>query len=228
MAFMAVIGSKSTNGVAAIHSDIIKHTIFKDFYEIYPEKFQNKTNGVTPRRWLAYCNPGLRELITKTLGSNEWIKHLEKLSDLKQHAEDKDLQAQWRAVKQENKQRLAKYIKVIAGSSSEDWKGRRQPRIFCREKASQSRAQCLMGDMKEDDESIQGFVSRINGCLALWVCQHRLHPETSSQEPSMPVWNIMNDCSWCIVMAAGSRASSSLCARVDCCANGMLLPSMNA
>ncbi|KAK9849011.1 hypothetical protein WJX84_007293 [Apatococcus fuscideae] len=115
MAFMAVIGSKSTNGVAAIHSDIIKHTIFKDFYEIYPEKFQNKTNGVTPRRWLAYCNPGLRELITKTLGSNEWIKHLDQLSGLKQHAGDKELQAQWRAVKQENKERLANYIKANVG-----------------------------------------------------------------------------------------------------------------
>lgn len=76
MAYLAMVASHTVNGVAAIHSDIIKHTIFSEFYELWPEKFQNKTNGVTPRRWLAMCNPALRQLITATLGSNDWITDL--------------------------------------------------------------------------------------------------------------------------------------------------------
>ena len=64
MAYLAVVASHAVNGVAAIHSEIIKETIFSDFYKMFPEKFQNKTNGVTQRRWLAFCNPPLRDLIT--------------------------------------------------------------------------------------------------------------------------------------------------------------------
>lgn len=79
MAYLAVVASTSVNGVAAIHSDIIRDTIFKDFADLWPEKFQNKTNGVTPRRWLAFCNPPLRELVTQTLGSDAWINDLYKL-----------------------------------------------------------------------------------------------------------------------------------------------------
>ena len=139
MAYLATIGSKSTNGVAAIHSEIIKETIFKvahlalspsvwicsmrrlpgvtpcplqDFYDLYPEKFQNKTNGVTPRRWLAFCNPELSELITKTLGSNEWITHTDQLKGLLKHVDDKAFQAKWQQIKQNNKKRLAAKIKV--------------------------------------------------------------------------------------------------------------------
>lgn len=84
----------------------------QDFYELSPEKFQNKTNGVTPRRWLAYCNPGLSKLITKTLGSNEWISKTDQLTGLRQHADDKAFQKEWRSIKLENKQRLADLIKV--------------------------------------------------------------------------------------------------------------------
>ncbi len=73
MAYLAVVASHTINGVAAIHSDIIKHTIFREFYDLWPEKFQNKTNGVTPRRWLAMCNPPMRALLTQTLGTNEWV-----------------------------------------------------------------------------------------------------------------------------------------------------------
>ena len=76
MAYLAIVASHTINGVAAIHSDLIKTTIFKGFYEIWPEKFQNKTNGVTQRRWLAFCNPPLRNLITEMLGTGEWIKEL--------------------------------------------------------------------------------------------------------------------------------------------------------
>lgn len=64
MAYLAVVASHAVNGVAAIHSEIIKETIFSDFYKMFPEKFQNKTNGVTQRRWLAFCNPPLRDLVT--------------------------------------------------------------------------------------------------------------------------------------------------------------------
>lgn len=77
MAYLAVVASHTVNGVAAIHSDIIKETIFKDFYNLWPHKFQNKTNGVTPRRWLAFCNAPLRRLITNTLGSEAWINNLD-------------------------------------------------------------------------------------------------------------------------------------------------------
>lgn len=76
MAYLAVVASHTVNGVAAIHSGLIKETIFKDFYKIWPDKFQNKTNGVTQRRWLAFCNPPLRQLITKTIGTDDWIKDL--------------------------------------------------------------------------------------------------------------------------------------------------------
>lgn len=84
----------------------------QDFFELFPEKFQNKTNGVTPRRWLAYCNPQLSALITQTLGSDEWIKHADKLQGLKSHADDKAFQQKWRAIKVANKERLADKIKV--------------------------------------------------------------------------------------------------------------------
>jgi starch phosphorylase len=80
MAYLAVCASHSVNGVAAIHSQIIKDTIFHDFYKLWPEKFQNKTNGVTQRRWLAFCNPPLRQLISKTLGNERWIKDLDLLT----------------------------------------------------------------------------------------------------------------------------------------------------
>ena len=70
MAHLALIASHTVNGVAAIHSELIQTTIFKDFYQIMPEKFQNKTNGVTQRRWLAFCNPKLSALITETLGTS--------------------------------------------------------------------------------------------------------------------------------------------------------------
>jgi starch phosphorylase len=101
--------------VAAIHSEIVKADIFNDFYKLFPEKFQNKTNGVTPRRWLAFCNPALSALITKTLGSDNWITDTYELSKLKPYAEDAAFQEQWRAVKLENKKKLAAYIKETFG-----------------------------------------------------------------------------------------------------------------
>lgn len=84
----------------------------QDFYDLTPEKFQNKTNGVTPRRWLAYCNPELASLITETLGSDKWITEAYLLEGLRKHAEDKSFQARWKEVKLAKKEKLAGKIKV--------------------------------------------------------------------------------------------------------------------
>ncbi|GMH37150.1 hypothetical protein BSKO_05023 [Bryopsis sp. KO-2023] len=115
MAHLAIVGAKAVNGVAAIHSEIIKDTIFKGFYEIWPEKFQNKTNGVTPRRWLAFCNPELATLITDTLGTDAWKTDMSLLSGLAEKATDPAFQKQWRGVKQVKKAKLAAKIKEITG-----------------------------------------------------------------------------------------------------------------
>ena len=163
MAYLAVVGSKAVNGVAAIHSEIIKNTIFKvspsqalcprgqlkhhapstltqphawmlhqsagwegsaelehaglhvqDFYELSPEKFQNKTNGVTPRRWLAYCNPRLAALITEALGSADWIKHADKLQASLLPASPPAVLLQWDADGQDMR---AVLVKGLAGVS---------------------------------------------------------------------------------------------------------------
>ena len=84
----------------------------QDFYELAPHKFQNKTNGVTPRRWLAWCNPGLAALITETLGTDTWPNDLNLLAGLRAHADDREFQQKWRAIKHENKAKLAAKIKV--------------------------------------------------------------------------------------------------------------------
>ncbi|KAG2434907.1 hypothetical protein HYH02_012105 [Chlamydomonas schloesseri] len=115
MAYLAVVGSSAVNGVAAIHSNIVKDEILNDFYQIFPSKFQNKTNGVTPRRWLAWCNPELAALITEALGSSEWINDTEKLAGLRAFASDPAFQAKWSAVKKAKKAKLAELIKKIHG-----------------------------------------------------------------------------------------------------------------
>jgi len=110
MAHLAVVGSHTVNGVAAIHSGLLQTTLFADFHRIYPEKFINVTNGITPRRWLNQCNHGLAELITSRIGSG-FVRNLDELKGLIVHAEDAGFRSQFRAVKQANKQRLARYIK---------------------------------------------------------------------------------------------------------------------
>lgn len=117
MAHLAVVGSHSVNGVAEIHSEIIKSTIFRDFNEVWPQKFQNKTNGVTPRRWLAFCNPDLSDLLTKTLGTEGWKTNCGLLLALKPLAEDPQFQEKWKAVKQKNKERLAAKIRSLTGDN---------------------------------------------------------------------------------------------------------------
>lgn len=116
MAYLAIIGSYSVNGVARLHSELLKEGLFKDFNDLWPEKFNNKTNGVTQRRWLAGCNPGLRELINDAIGDG-WICDLAELERLKARQDDRKFLAQWREVKQQNKARLAKLVKKDCGVS---------------------------------------------------------------------------------------------------------------
>ena len=109
MAYLATIGSHSVNGVAELHSRLIRETILKDFYELWPNKFNNKTNGVTPRRWMRVSNPGLSGLITDAIGEG-WIRDLDRLRELEPHADDAAFQEKWREVKLQCKQRLADSI----------------------------------------------------------------------------------------------------------------------
>lgn len=111
MAYLAIVGSFSVNGVAALHTELLKQGLFHDFYEFWPQRFNNKTNGVTPRRWLAACNPGLRRLLDETVG-NGWISDLPALEQLVTHAENASFQRKWKQVKRENKQRLADLVKI--------------------------------------------------------------------------------------------------------------------
>ena len=109
MADLSILGSHSVNGVAGLHSDILKNDLFRDFYRIYPERFNNKTNGVSHRRFLIQSNPALASLITEGIGE-KWIKHFEKLSDIKKFENDSAFIEKLLAAKRENKVRLAKYI----------------------------------------------------------------------------------------------------------------------
>ncbi|EMY68250.1 glycogen/starch/alpha-glucan phosphorylase [Leptospira vanthielii] len=114
MANLAVIGSYRVNGVAELHSELIKKTIFQAFTKVFPEKFNNKTNGITPRRWLLQSNPGLANLISKRIG-NDFTTDLYKLKALESFVDDPDFQNDWRKVKQVAKEDLAKLIKSETG-----------------------------------------------------------------------------------------------------------------
>jgi glycogen phosphorylase len=145
MANLGIVGSHAVNGVAELHTELLKSDVFPHFYAMYPERFQNKTNGVTPRRWMnqvscasspsrkngglmsefsstfflflfcLQCNPGLSSLITKWLDSDAWLKNLDMLGGLRSVAEHPELQRDWMAVKKANKQRLAHYIESACG-----------------------------------------------------------------------------------------------------------------
>ena len=115
MAYLASVGSHAINGVAALHSELVKKTILRDFYEIWPEKFHNVTNGVTPRRWMVLSNPRLTELITGKIG-DRWISHTEEnLRELEVYADDEDFRRRWREVKRENKRNLASILEERTG-----------------------------------------------------------------------------------------------------------------
>jgi len=114
MANLAVVGSHSVNGVAALHTELLKRHVMPDFAEMFPAKFNNKTNGVTPRRWLLLCNPALAELVTGRIGPN-WVTDLDQLRALEPLATDRDFAEQFRRVKLENKKRLAAYVREEMG-----------------------------------------------------------------------------------------------------------------
>lgn len=109
MAHLCIVGSHAVNGVAQIHSDIIKDTVFRDFYEMDPHKFQNKTNGITPRRWLVLCNPGLAEVIAERIGE-DYITDLDQLKKLLDFVNDDALIRDIAKIKQENKLKFARYL----------------------------------------------------------------------------------------------------------------------
>ncbi|MBT5551293.1 MAG: glycogen/starch/alpha-glucan phosphorylase [Nitrospina sp.] len=109
MANLSIIGSHSTNGVAELHSTILKEKVFSDFYEMFPKRFNNKTNGVTPRRWLKACNPELSKLITEYIGDS-WVRDLSKIKNLQDHVHEPQLIERWKNIKFQNKKKLAKYI----------------------------------------------------------------------------------------------------------------------
>ncbi len=114
MANLACVGSHAINGVATLHTELLKHNLFRDFYELFPEKFSNKTNGVTPRRWILLSNPKLALLITNKIGKG-WIKNLEELKQLEAFVDNAEFRQAWWQIKHENKQDLAEYILQTTG-----------------------------------------------------------------------------------------------------------------
>jgi starch phosphorylase len=109
MAHLATVGSHKVNGVAALHTELLKKDVLRDFYHIWPEKFTNKTNGVTPRRWVLLSNPELSALITEKIGKG-WLTQTDQLRQLEQFINDREFCDRWRQIKRNNKQKLARYI----------------------------------------------------------------------------------------------------------------------
>ena len=114
MAYLAIVASFSVNGVAGLHTQLLKSGLFKHFYDLWPDKFNNKTNGVTPRRWLAYSNPRLSALLNKTVGEH-WIEDLTLLEGLNEFVNDEGFLEEWRFIKQQNKVDLAELIQKECG-----------------------------------------------------------------------------------------------------------------
>jgi starch phosphorylase len=114
MAHLAAVGSRAVNGVAALHTALLKETVMRDFHELWPEKFSNKTNGVTPRRFIALANRPLADLIEETI-DGDWLRDLESLRRLQAHADDAGFQARWRAVKLAAKRALSDHIGETLG-----------------------------------------------------------------------------------------------------------------
>ncbi len=110
MAWLSIYGAHTVNGVAALHTELLKSTELNDWHRLYPKKFQNKTNGITQRRWLALANPELADFITKLIGSDVWINDLTQIKQLEQYADDQAILKKFMAIKQQKKVQLAKYI----------------------------------------------------------------------------------------------------------------------
>lgn len=115
MAYLSVVGSTKVNGVAALHTDLLKKNLFATFHELYPNKLINMTNGITPRRWLLACNPGLSELITEKVGS-DWPKDLDKLQAISKFADDAKFQKRFMDIKHANKQAFADFVLADSGT----------------------------------------------------------------------------------------------------------------
>jgi starch phosphorylase len=114
MANLAIIGSHAVNGVSALHTELLKAEVFRDFHELWPERFHNFTNGITQRRWLRKCNPPLSALITRAIGDG-WVSNLDEIERLAPLADDRGFQGEWREAKRANKERLAAFIKRTTG-----------------------------------------------------------------------------------------------------------------
>lgn len=112
MAYLSIYGTHSTNGVAKVHTDILINRELNDWYKLYPERFNNKTNGITQRRWLLVANPELSQFITELLGSKDWITNLEELKKLEKYKDDEEVLKKFLDIKQIKKNQLADYIKV--------------------------------------------------------------------------------------------------------------------
>lgn len=118
MAHLAVVGSKAVNGVAELHTELLKRSTLHDFYEAFPERFSNKTNGVTPRRWMLLANPPLCNLIDEAIGTT-WHKELDELRGLERFAEDRSFLKRWRKTQESTKDNLATYIKDTLGITTD-------------------------------------------------------------------------------------------------------------
>lgn len=115
MAYLSVVGSTKVNGVAALHTELLKKNLFATFHELYPNKLINMTNGITPRRWLLACNPGLSELITEKVGA-DWPKDLDKLQSISKLADDAKFQKRFMDIKRANKQAFADFVLADSGT----------------------------------------------------------------------------------------------------------------
>ncbi len=116
MAHLGIIGSHSVNGVAALHTELLKAGLFNEFYQLWPAKFNNKTNGVTPRRWLAHCNKGLTDLVSEVIG-DKWITNLDEIAKLQPFAKKKAFRRRWQQMKLVNKQNLVELVQERCGVS---------------------------------------------------------------------------------------------------------------
>lgn len=114
MPYLSIVGSHTINGVAELHTELLKTTVFKDFYKLFPERFQNKTNGITPRLWLRNVNPELSKIITAKIGDG-WITELQQLRQLEAFADEPEFQQSWRSVKRLKKEQLAYWLKQNGG-----------------------------------------------------------------------------------------------------------------
>ncbi|MDG1177645.1 MAG: glycogen/starch/alpha-glucan phosphorylase [SAR324 cluster bacterium] len=116
MPYLSIVGSHTINGVAELHTELLKTTVFKDFYKLFPGRFQNKTNGITPRLWLRNVNPELSKIITAKIGDG-WITDLQQLRQLEAFADEPEFQQSWRSVKRLKKEQLANWLKQNSGVS---------------------------------------------------------------------------------------------------------------